>query len=50
MRYFFDSNIDWYIPISTDVRAELTELEKENIDLLKRYEEHAEQYYDHFGR
>ncbi len=36
--------------ISTDVRNELTELEKKNIDLIKRYEEHAEKYYDEYGR
>lgn len=50
MRYFFDSNVDWYIPISTDVRTQLTDLEKKNIELLKRYEQHAEKYYDYFGR
>ena len=50
MRYFFDSKIDWYIPISTDVRTQLTDLEKKNIDLIKRYEQHAEKYYDYFGR
>ncbi|WP_299259234.1 YARHG domain-containing protein [uncultured Aquimarina sp.] len=50
MRYFFDNHIDWYIPISTDVRSQLTDLEKKNIDLIKRYEQHAERYYDYFGR
>jgi len=40
MRYFFDSNIDWYIPVSTDVRNEITPLEIKNIALIKRYEEH----------
>ncbi|MGY3792424.1 YARHG domain-containing protein [Aquimarina sp. 433] len=50
MRYFFDSNIDWYIPVSTDIRGTLTDLEKKNIDLIKRYEQHAERYYDYFGR
>ena len=50
MRYFFDSEVDWYIPISTDVRTQLTDLEKKNIDLIKRYEQHAEKYYDYFGR
>lgn len=49
MRYIFD-DIDWYIPISVDVRAELTAVEKKNIDLLKRYEEHASKYYDSWGR
>ncbi|MEE9350305.1 MAG: YARHG domain-containing protein, partial [Flavobacteriaceae bacterium] len=41
MRYFFDSYVDWYIPVTTDIRAVLTPLEKENIELLKRYEKHA---------
>ncbi|WP_271769986.1 YARHG domain-containing protein [Aquimarina algiphila] len=50
MRYFFDYYIDWYIPVSTDIRNKLTALEKKNIDLIKRYEQHAERYYDYFGR
>jgi hypothetical protein len=50
MRYFFDTNVDWYIPVSTDVSKELTELEKKNIELLKSYEDYAKSYYDSFGR
>ncbi len=50
MRYFFDHYVDWYIPMNTDIRAKLTDLEKQNIDLIKRYEQHAERYYDSFGR
>jgi hypothetical protein len=50
MRNFFDSYVDWYIPVSIDVTAELTDVEKKNIELLKRYEQHASSYYDHFGR
>lgn len=50
MRYIFDKHVDWYIPVSTDVRDELTELELANVELLKRYEDHAEKYYDTFGR
>lgn len=50
MRHFFDNEVSWYIPLSTDVSKQLTELEKTNIDLLKRYEKHAEAYYDDFGR
>ena len=49
MRYVFDQ-IDWYSPVHTDVRSNLTDLEKKNIDLLKRYEGHASAYYDSFGR
>lgn len=50
MRYFFDNEIDWYMPVSTDVRSELTDIEKKNIELIKRFEEHAENYYDEYGR
>ncbi len=50
IRYVFDHHVDWYIPVSTDVRATLTPLEVANIDLIKRYEEHADRYYDTFGR
>lgn len=49
MRYFFDQ-LDWYIPVSTNITADLTDVEKKNIDLLKRYEKHAEKYYDTYGR
>jgi hypothetical protein len=49
MRYVFDQ-VEWYMPVSADIRMNLTALEKRNIDLIKRYEEHAEQYYDSFGR
>ncbi len=34
---------------SIDVTNELTDVEKKNIALIKRYEEHAESYYDTFG-
>lgn len=50
MRHFFDTYVDWYVPVSTDVSKELTEIEKKNIDLIKRYEKHAESYYDSYGR
>jgi len=50
MRYFFDNSIEWYMPVSTDVRNNLTDIEKKNIDLIKRFEEHAENYYDEYGR
>lgn len=50
IRDFFDTEIDWYIPVSTNVSADLTELEKKNIELIKRYEKHASTYYDSFGR
>jgi hypothetical protein len=50
MREFFDSFIDWYVPVKTDVTADLTDIEKKNIELLKRYEKHADKYYDSYGR
>ncbi len=50
IRFIFDQFVPWYMPVSTDVRNELTELEKKNIDLIKRFEEHAEKYYDEYGR
>lgn len=49
MRDFFDK-LAWYIPVSTDITQDLSELEIKNIALLKRYEKHAESYYDSFGR
>lgn len=49
LRVFFDAQ-DWYVPISTDVKDKLTLLEKKNIDLLLKYEQNAEEYYDYFGR
>lgn len=48
-RQFFDY-VDWYIPVSTDVTASLTEIEKKNIALLNRFEKYAEDHYDNFGR
>ncbi|MBI1305973.1 MAG: YARHG domain-containing protein [Bacteroidetes bacterium] len=49
VRNYFES-FNWYIPVSTDVRSELTSIEQKNIALMKRYEEYAEDYYDEFGR
>lgn len=49
MRYLF-AHFEQYIPITTDVRHKLTTLEKKNIALIKRYENHAEIYYDQYGR
>ena len=49
LRAYFDRE-PWYIPISTDVKSELTDIEKKNIELLMRYEKNAKEYYDVFGR
>jgi len=40
----------WYVPLNTDVTAELTPIEKQNIALMVPYEKHAKEYYDAFGR
>ncbi len=50
LRFIFDQYVPWYMPLNTDIRSNLTEIEKKNIELLKRYEEHAEKYYDEYGR
>ena len=50
MRFVFDNFVEWYMPVSVNITAQLTEIEKQNIDLIKRYEEHASKYYDVFGR
>lgn len=50
IRNIFDEYVGWYIPFSIDVSNDLTTLEKKNIELIKRYEKHAEIYYDAFGR
>lgn len=49
VREFFEG-FEWYVPVTTDVREVLTETEKTNIALIKRYEQYAEDYYDEFGR
>lgn len=49
LRVFFDAQ-PWYIPVHTDIRSDFTDLEKENIELLLRYEKNAAEYYDSFGR
>ena len=49
VRQFFDQ-VEWYIPISSDVSSQLTKIEKENIAILKRFEKYAEDNYDTFGR
>lgn len=49
MRSEFDRQ-DWYMPMSTDVRNDLTEIEKKNEALIKRYEKYAAEFYDDFGR
>lgn len=49
LRVFFDAQ-DWYIPVHSNIKNDFTEIEKENIKLLLRYEKNAAEYYDSFGR
>ena len=41
---------DWYIPNTVDVKTDLTEIEKKNILLIKRFEKYADDYGDDYGR
>jgi hypothetical protein len=41
---------DWYVPNTVDIKGFLTETEKNNIALIKRYEKYAEEYGDEYGR
>ncbi len=41
---------DWYIPNTVDIKGFLTDIEKKNIALIKRYEKYAEEYGDEYGR
>jgi hypothetical protein len=43
-------NEDWYIPNTVDIKGFLTDIEKKNIALIKRYEKYAEEYGDEYGR
>ncbi len=40
----------WYVPNTTDIRNLLTDIEKKNIELIKRYEKYADDYGDEYGR
>jgi hypothetical protein len=43
-------NEEWYVPNTVNVVDKLTEIEKKNIALIKRYEKYAEEYGDEYGR
>ena len=49
MRQMFE-NEEWYIPNTVDIRDLLTDVEKKNIALIKRYEKYADEYGDSYGR
>jgi YARHG domain len=41
---------EWYVPNTVDIKGFLTDIEKKNIALIKRYEKYAEEYGDEYGR
>ncbi len=43
-------NEDWYVPNTVDIKGFLTDIEKKNIALIKRYEKYADEFGDEFGR
>ena len=49
MREHFDK-LDWYMPVAVDIANQLTKVEKDNAELIKRYEKYSEEHYDAFGR
>ncbi|MEO7982962.1 MAG: YARHG domain-containing protein [Bacteroidota bacterium] len=42
--------MDWYVPNTVDIKGFLTDVEKKNISLIKRYEKYADEYGDEYGR
>lgn len=49
MRQLFEK-ADWYVPNTVDIKGFLTDIEKKNIALIKRYEKYADEYGDEYGR
>lgn len=49
MRQQFEME-DWYVPNTVDIKGFLTDVEKKNIALIKRYEKYADDYGDEYGR
>jgi len=49
IRQFFNQ-VEWYIPMYSNVDDKLTLIEKSNVAILKRFEKYAEDNYDSFGR
>jgi hypothetical protein len=49
LRQMFE-NKDWYVPNTVDIKGYLTDIEKKNIALIKRYEKYADEYGDEYGR
>jgi hypothetical protein len=49
MRQMFENEV-WYVPNTVDIKGYLTDIEKKNIVLIKRYEKYADDYGDEYGR
>ena len=43
-------NEAWYVPNTVDIKGFLTDIEKKNIEMIKRYEKYAQEYGDEYGR
>lgn len=41
---------DWYVPNTVDIKGFLTDIEKKNIEMIRRYEKYAIEYGDEYGR
>ncbi|UEG50752.1 YARHG domain-containing protein [Ferruginibacter lapsinanis] len=41
---------DWYVPNTVDVKDMLTDVEKKNVELIKKYEKYSDEYGDEYGR
>jgi len=46
---FFVSQ-DWYVPVSGDVKSELTVIEKKNIPFILKHEKYAKAHDEDYGR
>lgn len=49
MRALFEPK-EWYMPMSVDIRDQLTDVEARNIDLIYRYEDYFNENYGEYGR
>lgn len=49
MRAQFEAK-EWYMPMSVDIRDQLTDIEARNIDLIYRYEDYYNENYGDYGR
>ncbi len=43
-------NESWYVPNTVNIKGYLTDIEKKNIEMIKRYEKYADEYGDEYGR